>query len=84
MHVSTYGEMQNFIKDDIDAHSIRVEHYKMVLRSTAFEVGRDIKLAMSDIWGTISGANLKHVSMDVSDFGLKIGYLKASSLGIIK
>lgn len=56
MRVSTHKGMQDFIKRLIHTHSIRVEHYKVMLGCTALEVEEDIQLAMAGVWVTASQA----------------------------
>ncbi|CUA71628.1 hypothetical protein RSOLAG22IIIB_09726 [Rhizoctonia solani] len=47
----TIGELQAHLSNLIHTHSLRVEHFKLVLKCNALEVERDIKQAMNRIWG---------------------------------
>lgn len=82
LQLSTYGEMQNFIKELIHAHSTRVGQYKMMLKCTAPEVKETIRSAMSDIWHALNNTSghSNAIPIDLSDFEQKLESLKASHL----
>ncbi|CAE6397178.1 unnamed protein product [Rhizoctonia solani] len=47
----TIGELQGYLSSLIRTHSLRVQHYKLLLKCNALEVERDIKQTVNRIWG---------------------------------
>ena len=47
----TIGELQGYLSNLIRTHSLRVEHFKLLLKCNALEVERDIKQTVNCIWG---------------------------------
>ncbi|CAE6534962.1 unnamed protein product [Rhizoctonia solani] len=50
MQESDIGSLQKYLSDMIHTHSLRVEQYKFVLKCSAEDVERDIKMGMDEIW----------------------------------
>ncbi|KAJ1304167.1 hypothetical protein OPQ81_008567 [Rhizoctonia solani] len=51
MKETDIGNVQAYLSGMIRAHGVRVEQYKNVSKCSAWEVERDIKKAMNEIWG---------------------------------